>query len=156
TKNFNFESLHEKVKPCFFQVYPVMFNFVVKVQGGTEQSTIQQIQKLHDTFASGFPFDYKFLDENYQRLYLSEQRVSVLSRYFAGIAILISCLGLFGLAAFTAERRLKEISIRKILGSSEFGIVYLLSSDFTKTVLASIVIALPISYFMTRHWLDGF
>jgi len=156
TRNFNFESLHEAVKPCFFQVYPVMFNFVVKIQGGTEQRTIQQIHQLHNTYASGYPFDYKFLDENYRNLYVSEQRVSVLSRYFAGIAILISCLGLFGLAAFTAEKRLKEIGIRKVLGSSELGIVYLLSGDFTKTVIVSIVIALPVSYFMTKHWLDSF
>jgi len=82
--------------------------------------------------------------------------VSTLSRYFAGLAIVISCLGLFGLAAFTAQRRLKEIGIRKILGSSDLGIVRLLSGDFTRTVLTAIVIALPVSYFMTRKWLDEF
>jgi ABC-type antimicrobial peptide transport system permease subunit len=79
-----------------------------------------------------------------------------LSRYFAGIAILISCLGLFGLAAFTAERRLKEIGIRKILGATDFGIVRLLSADFTRMVLIAIVIALPVSYFIARKWLEGF
>ncbi|MEJ0054685.1 MAG: FtsX-like permease family protein [Bacteroidota bacterium] len=87
---------------------------------------------------------------------MSEQRVSVLSRYFAGIAILISCLGLFALAAFTAEKRLKEIGIRKVLGSSEASIVYLLSADFTKIVFIAILLALPASYFMTRYWLDTF
>ena len=82
--------------------------------------------------------------------------MSTLSRYFAGMAIVISCLGLFGLAAFSAQRRLKEIGIRKILGSSDFGIVRLFSGDFTRTVLTAIVIALPVSYFVTRKWLDEF
>ena len=96
------------------------------------------------------------MDEDYQNLYAAEKRVQILSQYFAGLAILISCLGLLGLAAFTAERRIKEIGIRKILGSSEFGIVYLLSADFTKMVIVSIVIALPTSYLLTRNWLDSF
>ena len=104
----------------------------------------------------GYSFNYQFLDQDYQALYAAEQRVSTLSRYFAGIAILISCLGLFGLAAFTAERRLKEIGIRKILGATDFGIVRLLSSDFTKLVLVAIFIALPISYFVAQRWLQGF
>jgi ABC-type antimicrobial peptide transport system permease subunit len=87
---------------------------------------------------------------------MSEKRVGVLARYFAGLAIVISCLGLFGLATFTAERKLKEIGIRKILGSSEFGIVYLLSSEFARIVFTSIIIAVPLSYFMARYWLDSF
>ena len=89
-------------------------------------------------------------------LYSAEKRVALLSRYFAGIAILISCLGLFGLAAFTAERRHKEIGIRKILGSGVSGIVYLLSADFTKMVIAAVIIALPISYLIASSWLAGF
>ena len=101
-------------------------------------------------------FEYTFMDEDYQSLYESEMRVGDLSKYFSGMAIIISCLGLFGLAAFTAERRRKEIGIRKVLGSSEFGIIYLLSSDFTKMVLVAIVIALPASYFITKNWLKGF
>ena len=79
-----------------------------------------------------------------------------MSKYFAGLAILISCLGLFGLAAFTAERRLKEIGIRKVLGASELKIIYLLSADFTRIVFVAIIIALPISYLLTKDWLDDF
>jgi putative ABC transport system permease protein len=109
-----------------------------------------------NAIAQGLTLDYHFLDDDYQALYTSEQNVSLLSRYFAGIAIVISCLGLFGLVAFSAERRMKEIGIRKILGSTSMGIVYLLSSDFTKMVLISIFLALPISYFMTKKWLDNF
>ncbi len=155
-KNFNFESLHEEIKPCFFQVYPAESSFVVKIQDGTEQKTIQQIQQLFNSIASGYAFDYKFLDDNYNKLYVAEQRVSILSRYFASIAIVVSCLGLYALAAFTAEKRIKEIGIRKVLGSSVLDIVFLLSLDFTRIVIVAILIALPISYFMMKNWLDGF
>lgn len=155
-KNFHFESLYEKVKPCLIQLEPRSFNIMVKMKGGTEKETIARLQKLYHEHSPGLALDYKFLDDDYQALYASEQRVGVLSRYFAGIAIIISCLGLFGLAAFTAERRRKEIGIRKALGASELGIIYLLSSDFTKMVFASIVIALPVSYLAIKYWLDNF
>lgn len=155
-KNFHFESLYEDIKPCFFQVQPDVRNVMVKIQDGSEQTTLYQLEKLYHQFSPGITFDYKFLDTDYQALYAAEQRVGILSRYFAIIAILISCLGLFGLAAFTAERRIKEIGIRKILGATDVGIVGLLSADFTKMVLAAIVIALPVSYFIGLKWLESF
>ena len=156
-KNFHFESLHEKIKPLFFVVAPDRtWDIAAKLEASKERETIEQLQQLSQTFYPGFSFDYWFLDQNYQALYAAEQRVSTLSKYFAALAILISCLGLFGLAAFTAERRLKEIGIRKILGASDFGIVRLLSGDFTKMVLVAIVIALPVSYFIAKNWLEGF
>src|SRR5258706_3567917 len=156
-KNFNFRSLHENVKPFFFRLMPKEPAVIMlRVEAGREKETIGRLQALYKSYNPGYTFTFQFLDDKYQTQYAAELRVSVLSRYFAGFAILISCLGLFGLAAFTAERRLKEISIRKILGSSELGIVYLLSNDFTKIVFTSIVIALPVSYFMTKHWLDSF
>ncbi len=107
--------------------------------------------KLYNRYNDGLPFEYTFINDDYQKRYAAEHRVGILSRYFAGMAVVISCLGLFGLAAFTSQRRLKEISIRKILGSSEFGIVYLLSGEFTRLVFTSVLIALPISYLITRH-----
>ncbi len=155
-KDFNFESLHEEIKPCFFRVYPIMPKFVVKIQGGAEKQVIEEIGHLYARFSSGYPFDYRFLDETYRMLYANEQKISVLSRYFALTTIVISCLGLLGLAAFSAERRIKEIGIRKILGSSEMGIVYLLSNDFAKVVIAAVVIALPLSYLITASWLNTF
>ncbi len=156
-KNFHFASLHETVKPLLFRLAPEKSTRIIaKIEAGKEKETISALQKFYHQYNAGFPFDYQFLDDDYQRLYASEQRVSTLSKYFAGMAILISCLGLFGLAAFTAERRLKEIGIRKILGSTDWSIVYLLSSDFTKMVLVAIVIALPISYFIATKWLEGF
>ncbi|MEM8966684.1 MAG: ABC transporter permease [Bacteroidota bacterium] len=156
-KDFHFESLHEEVKPIFIKLdFSFMMSVVARLEAGKERETLAQLQEFYQDFNSGYTFDYQFVDADYQALYVAEQRVSTLSKYFAGLAILISCLGLFGLAAFTAERRLKEIGIRKILGSSDFGIVRLLSADFTKMVLASIVIALPISYFIAQQWLEGF
>lgn len=129
---------------------------MARIKGGDEVETLERLSEFYKSYNPGFPLDYTFLDDDYQRQYVSEQRVSTLSRYFAGLAIVISCLGLFGLAAFTAKRRLKEIGIRKILGASDFGVVRLLSGDFTKTVVTAIVIALPVSYFTAKSWLDRF
>ena len=154
-KDFHFESLYTEVKPCFFRLVPNAMNVLVKINSGTEKETLAQLQNFYQDY-KGTSLEYQFLDEAYQTLYASEQRVSTLSRYFAGIAILISCLGLFGLAAFTAERRLKEIGIRKALGASDLSIVRLLSGDFTKMVLLAIAIALPVSYFLAARWLESF
>lgn len=157
SRDFNYESLHEGFKPVFLRLDPEnTWMIMAKLEKGREKEAIAEIKKVYEKFAPGFVFEYKFLDENYQSQYVAEQRVATLSKYFAGLAILISCLGLFGLAAFTAERRLKEIGIRKVLGSSELGIIYLLSSDFTKIVLIANVIALPSAYFLSAYWLDGF
>jgi putative ABC transport system permease protein len=156
-KNFNFESFHEVVKPLFFFLnIKNCRNMMVRIKKGTEQETIARVEQFYKEFNPGFPFTYRFLDEDYQELYVSERRAASLSKYFAGLAILISCLGLFGLAAFTAERRVKEIGIRKILGASNTGIVYLLSGEFTEMVLAAIAIALPISWLLVSKWLEGF
>ena len=155
-RDFHFESLYERVKPCFLQLSPNRPNVLVKIKAGMEQEALSGIQKFYHEYNEGLPFEYRFLDDDYQALYASEQRVALLSQYFAGIAIIISCLGLFGLTAFITERRRKEIGIRKTLGSSELGIVYLLSGGFTKIVFASILISMPVSYLIMRHWLNSF
>ncbi|MBT1704124.1 ABC transporter permease [Fulvivirgaceae bacterium PWU20] len=157
SKDFHYESLHENYKPLFFRLAPSDTHIVmIKLKAENQPATIAKIEQLYKTLNAGFSFDFKFLDAQYQSQYVAEQRVGTLSKYFAALAILISCLGLYGLAAFTAERRLKEIGIRKVLGSSEFGIISLLSGDFTKIVFMAIVIALPLSYFLTQTWLDDF
>lgn len=114
-KDFNVEALSEKIRPLFFSLSQGN-NFAVKLRQGTERESLEKIATLYTTFNDGYPFDFSFLDERIQKLYVSEERVGALSKYFTGIAILISCLGLFGLATFTAERRKKEIGIRKVLG----------------------------------------
>ena len=159
-KNFHFESFHVDVKPQLFILHRGKFappsHILARIEAGKEVETLERLNEFYKKYNPGFPLDYTFLDQDYQRQYLSEQRVSTLSRYFAALAIVISCLGLFGLAAFTAERRLKEIGIRKILGSTDFGIVRLLSKDFTTTVLIAIAIALPVSYIVANKWLEGY
>jgi ABC-type antimicrobial peptide transport system permease subunit len=155
-KDFNFESLYQTVKPCFFQVYPVMPNITVKVKAGTEKQTLIALQREYAAFYKGLAFDYRFLDEEYQALYAAEIRVSILSKYFAALIIMISCLGLFGLTAFTAQRRQKEIGIRKVVGASASNIVMMLSKDFMKLILIAIVIACPIVRWAMNQWLQEF
>ncbi|MCE7992965.1 MAG: FtsX-like permease family protein [Roseivirga sp.] len=155
-KNFHFQSLQEEVKPFIFSLSDKGNKFIVKIQAGTQAETIRQIEALHERLNEGYPFEYRFLDEDYQALYASEERITMLSRYFAGIAIAISCLGLLALTAFSTQRRFKEIAIRKVLGSSSLGIVRLLSLEFIFLVSLAIVIALPISYYLVRNWLDNF
>lgn len=154
-KNFHFQSLHEKIEPMKFYLTRGA-TIVVKIKHGREHEALNYLEDMYKKLNPGGIFSYKFLDKDYQALYVSESLTSTLSRYFAGLSILISCLGLFGLAAFTAEMKVKEIGIRKVLGSSVFGIVRLLSADFTKMILLAICIALPISYLIARNWLDDF
>ncbi len=156
-KDFHFQSLHSDINPLFLWLSPEnTWNAMIRIQGGVEKETIARLKNFYEAFNPGFAFDFEFLDEEYAKLYGAEKRVATLSKYFAGFAIIISCLGLFGLAAFTAERRLKEIGIRKTLGSSSLKIVYLLSKDFTRLVLISILIALPLSWVLVSNWMEQF
>jgi putative ABC transport system permease protein len=156
-KNFNFESLRKNIKPMFAKLDPARNSkIMVRIKAGMQKETLAGLKTYYEKFNPDYTFEFKFLDKEYQALYDAEKRVKILSRYFAGIAIILSCLGLFGLTAYTAERKRKEIGIRKVLGSNELGIIYLLSSGFTKMVFVSILIALPISYFLVKNWLDGF
>ena len=154
-KDFHYMSIHREVDPAFFWLRST-WNVAVRLEAGKEVEAMSAIEDLYQKFCPGFIFEYEFLDKRYQRLYESEQRIGTLSYYFAGFAVLISCLGLFGLAAFTAERRIKEIGIRKVLGATTSNIVMMLSMDFTKLVALSILIALPISYYFMNEWLQSF
>jgi predicted permease len=155
--DFNFESLHDEIKPIFMKLKPSeTMTLMASIDAGKQQQAIARLQQVYQEFNPGYSLEYKFLDQDFQAQYASEQRVSILSRYFAGLAILISCLGLFGLATFTAERRTKEIGIRKALGASVAGIITLLSKDFIKLIIIAVAIALPISYYFMHNWLQGF
>jgi ABC-type antimicrobial peptide transport system permease subunit len=156
-EDFHFQSLHEVIKPFCFRLGPDLASTImIRIKTGMETETIAALERFYKVYNPGYTFNYKFLDQAHQAQYESEKRVSVLSRYFAGLAIIISCLGLFGLAAFTAERRSKEIGIRKILGLSDLGVVWLMSLDFTKMVLLSILIGLPLSFVIISAWLENF
>lgn len=155
-KDFHYESLHKEITPVFFRLSESASQFMARIKPGREKETIDGLQQLYAKFNPGFKFDYKFLDDKFQDLYAAENRVSILSRYFAGLAILISCLGLFGLAAFTAQTRQKEISIRKVVGATVRHIVVMLSKDFLQLVLIAVLIAFPLSWWAVNNWLSGF
>lgn len=155
-KDFHYGSLHEEIEPVFFRYFPQGRNFIIKVMAGTEQATLGAIEEIYRDVKPSDPFEFIFMDDKYSALYDTEKRVASLSQYFTVIAVLISCLGMFGLAAFTTEKRLKEIALRKVMGSTNMDIVTLLVRDFTKVVLISIVIALPIGYLLIKDWLEGF
>lgn len=133
-----------------------MPNILVKINGNAEKQTIDKIQALYTAFHRGLPFDYYFLDDEYRVLYSSENRVATLSKYFAGLAIIISCLGLFGLVAFTAQRRRKEIGIRKVIGASVPAVVFMLSKDFLKLVVIAMMVAFPVVWRIMSGWLNQF
>jgi ABC-type antimicrobial peptide transport system permease subunit len=154
--DFNFESLYNNVGPCFFQAYPVMPNIIVKLGNGDPSNALANIRQSFDQFFKGHVFEFSYMDDEYQAMYAAEHQVAVLSRYFTALAIFISCLGLFGLAAFTAQKRQKEIGIRKVLGATVSGVVLLLWRDFLKLLLLAALIAFPLVWYVMREWLDDF
>lgn len=129
---------------------------IVKVKAVDASDLIASFRKQWDAFNPPAPFTYSFLDERFAFLYEAEQKTSQLFTVFAVISIVIACLGLFGLAAFTAEQRTKEIGVRKVLGASVFSIIGLLSKDFLKLVLIAILLATPIAWFAMNRWLEDF
>jgi len=155
-RDFQFHSMYSKVKPFFLRCQPDNGNIFVKIKGGTERATVARLDQLYSQFNKGLPFQYVFLDDDYQALYASEERVSVLSRYFAGIAVLISCLGLFGLAAFTAQKRQREMGIRKVVGASASAVALLLSKEFFRLIAVSLLIGFPVAAWIMHHWLESF
>ncbi len=154
-KNVHTRSLHSDINPLFYTVWPYFDNYeLIKINSGNISSTIDYIKDIHETLNPNYPFDYSFLDERIETRYNSEKKLGEIFKYFTILAILISCLGLFGLASFTAQRRTKEIGIRKALGSSSGNIVTLISKEFTVLVIISNIIAWPVSYVMMTKWLD--
>ncbi|MEI9806859.1 MAG: FtsX-like permease family protein [Bacteroidota bacterium] len=129
---------------------------LIRTSAEKTKEALAGLEKVCRTLNPKFPFTYQFSDQEYSKLYRSEQVVSRLSNIFAFIAIFISCLGLFGLAMFTAEQRTKEIGVRKVLGASVPGIVSLLSTQFLKPVAIAMLIAFPVAWYMMNHWLLDF
>jgi predicted permease len=155
-KDFHYESLYTEVKPCLIQLVAGAPKIMVKLEGSAMQEAIEGVKKIYERKTGGLAFEYRFLDDDYNALYASEQRVSSLSKIFAGLAILISCMGLSGLMAFTVERRMKEISVRKVFGASSISIMRLLSSEFTWLVTVAMLVGVPMVWFASTIWLDAF
>ncbi len=158
-KDFHFENLHEPIAPYAFELRlsPYYNYFIVHAQTGADlPKLISKIESVWKSLVPGEPLEYSFLDADFQKNYKSDHQMAGLIGSFTGIAILISCLGLFGLSLFTAEQRTKEIGIRKVLGASVAGITGLLAKDFLKLVVVAILIASPIAYFFMNKWLQDF
>ncbi|WP_080054644.1 ABC transporter permease [Spirosoma aerolatum] len=156
TKDFHFESLHQQMAALAMILRPGQLNWLsIPLKGNTPEA-VQRVESVWKQFFPQQPFDYKFLDERFDRLYAREQTQQTLFSVFSGIAILISCLGLFGLSMFMAEARTKEIGIRKVLGASEASLVALFSKDFMKLVLVALVIASPVAWYAMHNWLKDF
>jgi putative ABC transport system permease protein len=155
----DFQSRHMRVgiRPLIIRLRPTDVNrLYVKAEPDKTTEALASMESVLSKHNPAFPFDYHFLDVDFERMYRSESIIGKLTNYFAGIAIFISCLGLFGLALFTAEQRKKEIGVRKVLGASISGIVFMLSKDFLKLVLIANVIALPLSWYLMSNWLNDY
>ena len=156
-KDFHYESLHQRIRPLAIFLNKGQTSFLpIRIRPNNISKTISFIEDQWKKFVPGKPFEYFFLDEDFDRLYQSEQKTGQIFTAFSILAIFIACLGLFGLTAFTVERRIKEIGIRKVLGASISTIVYLISKEFLKWVLIANLIAWPVAYYFMSRWLDNF
>jgi putative ABC transport system permease protein len=155
-KDFNFSSFREHVRPLAFQLGSDDGCLTVRIAGPDLTQTVSAIEKKFNLVEPDLPFEYSFMDADFDHLYQGEKQSGTLITYFASLSILISCLGLFGLATFMAEQRTKEIGIRKVMGASVPGITMLLSKDFLKLVLIAVVIAIPVAWYFTDKWLQEF
>jgi putative ABC transport system permease protein len=157
-KDFHFTSLHEQIKPLIIRLdeKTVYGNIVIRTQAGKTKQALASLETLCKELNPNFPFNYNFADDEYSKLYKNEQIVGKLSSAFAFLAIFISCLGLLGLAMFTAEQRFKEIGIRKVLGASVASLFTLLSSEFVVLVFISLIIASPLAWYAMNKWLENY
>jgi len=155
-KDFNYSSLKTIIEPAIFYYDPAGWAMYVKTTGKDAPKALAAAQKVWKAYASEFPFEYSFLDDDFNRMYKDDQRTGTLFNVFAIAAILISCLGLFGLATYTAQVKTKEIGIRKVLGASVPSLIRLLSKEFVVLVSTSFVIAAPLAWYFMSKWLRDF
>jgi putative ABC transport system permease protein len=170
-KDFNYKSLHHQIEPLILTLDPQRLYYAcIRIKAENISETIAGLEEIWEKFSPGFPFEFSFLDDRIDSLYRAEQRVAKVFNYFTFLAVFIACLGLFGLALYTAEQRTREIGVslytaeqrtreigvRKALGASVPNIVILLSKEFTKWVLISNLIAWPAAYFVMNQWLNNF
>jgi hypothetical protein len=156
-KDFHFESLHNPINPVIINCKPEWtWLYYARLKGDHVKQSIKGLESVYAKMAPGFIFDYNFQDKEYERLYKSESQTGSLVNWFAFVAIFISCLGLFGLTAFTVERKTKEIGIRKVLGASVIDIVAMVSKQFLSPVAIAIIIAIPVSIYFMNSWLQQY
>jgi len=155
-QNFNFASLHQEVTPIVMFTEDYFGKILVKTSGNNIGKTIAAVKEKWAAFNPATPFEYHFLDQEFDDMYKVEQRIGSILTAFTLVTIFISCLGLFGLAVFSTRQRVKEVGVRKVLGASVFSIVKLVSGDFLKLVIISVIIASPIAWYVMHKWLQDF
>jgi putative ABC transport system permease protein len=155
-RNFNFSSLREVITPLALRLRNSNGSIAIRIQAGNIPLILVQVRSKWKTMAPGQPFDFAFMDEEFNNLYGTEQRMGKLFVSFAVLAIVIACLGLFGLVTYAAEQRTREIGIRKVLGANSANIVAMISRDFLKLVLLAAFLAFPLSWWAMNHWLQDF
>jgi hypothetical protein len=156
-KDFHTASVHQPISPLVFKCTPDDVSMaMVRIEAGSERKVIDNLTAFYKKVNPGYALNLQFLDETFRAQYLTEERTLTLAKYFAWLTILISCLGLFGLAAFDTERRTKEIGIRKVLGANTKSLIALLSKDFLKLVVIAIILASPVAYYLMNKWLQDF
>jgi putative ABC transport system permease protein len=155
-EDFNFSSLHNQIEPMLFILADWGSLIAVRLEAGGINNKINEIESMWKEMAPGEPFDFTFLDENFDAMFQSEKQLGDIFIIFTSLAVFIACLGLFGLATFIAEQRSKEIGIRKAMGASVTSVVLLLTQEFTKLVLVAIVLAVPAVIFLMNWWLENF
>lgn len=155
-KDFNFKPIQQAIEPMVIRLNHWGGHAIVRTRPGETAQTIERLESLWTELSPGYPFEYDFLDQELAKLYRSEQRMGTLFNIFAALAILISCLGLYGLSAYLAERRTRELGIRKVLGASGGQLWYLLSMTFTRPVLIAMIIAAPLAWYAMDRWLTSF
>lgn len=155
-RDFNYESLHSSIHPMLFYFSPSWNTISIRIDGKNLDETIEYVREVWDKFHPGYPVDYTFLDERLDKLYQNERRMMQLFLYFCGLAIIIACLGLFGLSSFMVQQRTKEIGVRKVLGASVGVITRLLSTEMLKWVIIANIFAWPIAWYSMNKWLQNF
>lgn len=155
-KDFNFKPVHQAIEPLVMNFNRIGGYTVVRTLPGKTNATIQALTSISQELNPAYPFKFDFLDQDLSNLYKGEQQMGNIFNLFAILGVFISCLGLYGLSAFMAEQRTKEIGVRKVLGASVFNLVYLLSTGITRLILVAIVIAIPVSWYAVNSWLAGF
>lgn len=155
-KDFNFKPVQEPIGPMFLNRDTWGGYAMIRTKPGETENTVKALEQIWKEMNPNYPFEYHFLDDSIAEMYKAEQRLSSLFNVFAILAIVISCLGLYGLSAYLAERRTRELGIRKVLGATAFQLVYLLSATFTRPIIIATLIAVPLAWYGMSQWLNGF
>jgi putative ABC transport system permease protein len=155
-KNFNYQGLRSDIQPLSLLLYNNTGFLTVRIKAGNPKMALAEIQKIWKETVPWLPFDYRFLDDRFNETFQKEERLGTIFSIFTMLAIIVACLGLFGLAAYTSEQRTKEIGIRKAMGASTLNILNMLNIEFTRFVLIAFILSIPVSWYLMNRWLEAF